>query len=135
MLTFINIVGRTAVAQEVSTEIQKVFGEVKMMWRDLTSCGTCHIQNPITKEISLDQIEYAQNLRQISHPEMKTAKNDAFCSPPLRQLYTSLSGALAYLAHSRVDAMVFISAVQRHNAKPQITHVKRLNKLLAWLRG
>ena len=43
---------------------------------------------------------------------MKTAKNDAFCSPPLRQLYVSLLGAVAYLAHTREDALAFSSALQ-----------------------
>jgi hypothetical protein len=82
----------------------------------------------------LDHIEYAQNLRYISHPEMKTAKNDSVCSPPLHQLYMSLLGAVAYLARIRVDALVFICDLQRHNARPQIIHVKRLNTLLVWLR-
>ncbi len=63
---------------------------------------------------------------------MKTAKNDAFCSPSLHQLYISLLGAVAYLAHARMDVLVFISTLQCHKAMPQITHVKRLNKLLAW---
>ena len=105
------------------------------MWKDFTNCGTRHIQNPTTKEITLDQIEYTQNLRQIAHPELKTAKNDSFCTPPLHQLYMSLLGVLAYLAHTHVDALVFISALQRHNAKPQIIHINRFNKLLAWLQA
>ncbi len=73
--------------QQVLTDIQKVFVELKIVWKDFTNCGTRHIQNPITKEITLDQIEYTQNLRQIAHPELKTAKNDSFCTPPLHQLY------------------------------------------------
>ncbi len=83
----------------------------------------------------MDKIEYAQNLRQTTHLEMKTAKNDAVCSPPLRQLFTSLLGAVAYLAHTRVGALVFFSALQRHNAKPQIIHVMRMRKLLSWLQS
>ncbi len=79
----------------------------------------------------MDQIVYTQNTRPIVRPEFKTAKNEALCSPPLHQLFMSLLGAVAYLAHTRVDAPVFISALQRHNSKPQVVHVKRLNKLLA----
>jgi len=47
----------------------------------------------------------------------------------------SLLGAVAYLAHTRVDALVFISALQRFNSKPTVVHVKRLNKLLRWLQA
>ena len=131
----LKIAGRPAVVQQVLAEIQKVFGELKIVWKDFTNCGTRHCQDPVTKEITLDQIEYAQNLRPIAHPELKTAGNEALCSPPLHQLYMSLLGAVAYLAHTRVDALVFISALQRHNSKPQVIHVKRLNKLLAWLQA
>ena len=42
-------------------------------------------------------------------------------------------GATAYLAHTRVDALVCISALQRHNTTPLVIHVKRLNKLVRWL--
>ena len=131
----LKIAGRPAVVQQVLTEIQKVFGELKIVWKEFTNCGTRHIQDPVTKEITLDQIEYAKNMCTISHPELKTAKNEALCSAPLHQLFMSLLGAVAYLAHTRVDALVFISALQRYNSKPQIVHVKRLNKLLVWLQA
>jgi hypothetical protein len=45
----------------------------------------------------------------------------------------SLLGAVAYLAHTRADVVVFISALQRHTAKPQIQHIRKLNKLLSWV--
>ena len=45
----------------------------------------------------------------------------------------SLLGAVAYLSHTRIDVVVFICAGQRYSSKPQIQHVKRLNKLLTWI--
>ena len=93
------------------------------------------MQDPITKEITLGQIAFAQNLRKIAHPELSTAKAEDPCSLELHQLFMSLLGAVAYLAHTRVDALVFISALQRHNSEPQIIHVKRLNKLVGWLQA
>ena len=45
----------------------------------------------------------------------------------------SLLGAVAYLAHTRIDVVVFICALQRHTSKPQVQHVKKLNKLLSWV--
>ena len=44
----------------------------------------------------------------------------------------SLLGAVAYLAHTRLDVVVFICALQRHTSKPQVLHVRKLNKLLTW---
>ena len=37
------------------------------------------------------------------------------------------------MTHTRVDIVVFICALQRVTRKPQIQHVRRLNKLLAWI--
>ena len=129
----LKIAGEPAVVKEILTILQKEFGELKISWHDFTNCGVRHQQDPKTKEITLDQIAYSQQLRKIAHSELSTAKNEDKCSPELTELYQSLVGAIAYLAQTRVDALVFISALQRHNHSPQIVHVKRANKLLGWL--
>ena len=55
------------------------------------------------------------------------------CDASLHQLYQSLLGAVAYLAHTRVDICVFIRNLQRHSHKSHIQHVLKLNKLLKWV--
>ena len=42
----------------------------------------------------------------------------------------SLLGAVAYLTHARVGIAVFFCALQRQESKPQIDHVRKLNKLV-----
>ena len=37
------------------------------------------------------------------------------------------------MSRARVDVAVFIGALQRHASKPQIEHVRKLNKLLTWV--
>ena len=81
----------------------------------------------------MDQITFASNLRCIAHPQLTGSKPEDLCCPALHQLYMSLLGAVAYLSHTRVDVVVFISAGQRFAQKPQIQHVRRLNKLLLWI--
>ena len=93
-----------------------------------------HSQNKVTKEITLDQNHYVSTLRSISHPQLTRAKMEDFAEPEVHELYRSLLGAVAYLSHTRLDVNVFICALQRHGHKPQIQHVKKLNKLLSWLR-
>ena len=72
-------------------------------------------------------------IKAISHPQMTTGKPEDECDASLHQLYQSLLGAVAYLAHTRVDICVFISNMQRHSHKSQIQHVLKLNKLLKWV--
>ena len=92
-----------------------------------------HTQDIRTKEITLDQIKYAMNLKTIVHPQLSSSAGEDEACPELHQLFMSLLGAVAYLAHTRVDVVVFVSALQRHTAKPQIQHIKKLNKLLTWV--
>ena len=129
----LKIAGRPDVVKHVLTTLQQEFGELKILWNDFTNCGVHHEQDTKTKEITLNQIAFANNLRPIAHPELSTAKNEDKATADLTQLYQSLLGATAYLAHTRVDALVFISALQRHNTTPLVIHVKRLNKLVRWL--
>ena len=72
------------------------------------------MQNNVTREITLDQIQYAGNLRTIVHPQLSGSRPEIFCVLELHQLYMSLLGAVAYLAHTRVDIVVFFCALQRH---------------------
>ena len=72
----LKIAGRPDVVQAILKEIQEVFGKLTISWNDFTNCGVRHVQNPQTKEITLDQIAFAQTLRKINHPELRTAKNE-----------------------------------------------------------
>ena len=109
-----------------------MFGELKIEWHTFTNCGVRHIQDQQTKEITLDQIVYVGNLRPIVHAQVQHSKPEDLCCPELHKFYMSLLGAVAYLAHTRLDVVVFICALQRHTSKPQVLHVRKLNKLLNW---
>ncbi len=76
------------------------------------------------------------NLRPISHPELKSAN--------WRGVRLTTTSSVVHVApqcccvpstHTRVDAMVFISALQRCNSKPHMIYMKRLNELLPWLQS
>ena len=103
------------------------------MWYVFTNCGVRHVRDEETKEITFDQIAYAGNLRCIAHSQLSGSKPEDLRCPALHQLYMSLLGAVAYLSHTRIDVVVFICAGQRYSQKPQIQHVRRLNKLLLWI--
>ena len=129
----LKIAGEPQVVDSILAELGRQFGELTVQRGCFTNCGTRHVQDALTMEISLDQIEYAGALRTIEHPQMKTGRNEESCTPELHQLYMSLLGAVAYLSHTRVDLTVFIVALQRRNHNPEVQHVRKLNKLLRWL--
>jgi len=129
----LKIAGEKEEIKFVLGDLEKVFGELKITWHDFTNCGVHHCQDQLTKEITLDQIHYAKTLKSIAHPQLQAGKPEDLAVQELVELFMSLLGAVAYLAHTRIDTVVFVSALQRHTSKPQVIHIKRLNKLLAWI--
>ena len=127
--------GNRAEVLAILAEIQKVFGELKIIWNDFTNCGVHNFQDPITKEITLDQTAYLSALKAIVHSAIQSMKSDEFAPPDLHELYRSLLGAVAFTSLTRIDAVVFICALQRWSHQPQIIHVKRLNALLRWMQA
>ena len=129
----VKIAGNKETVLKVLQKLQAVFGPLKIEWSQFTNCGVRHIQNPTTKDCTLDQDAYAANLRTIDHPELRTRDNTQKCSFDLHKLYQSLLGAVAYLYLTRLDILVFISACQRYGHAPDIIHVKRLNTIVRWI--
>ena len=130
----LKIAGERTEVFTVLRKIQEVFGELKTLWNDFTNCGVRHRQDKATKEITLDQAEYLTKVKTIYHPMLaKGLTTNADASTELHQLYMSRLGAVAYMALTRPDAVVYISALQRFNHAPKVIHVKRLNALTRWL--
>ena len=131
----LKLTGEQRIIIWVLQQIEKVFGELKIIWHEFTNCGIRHIQSRETLEISLDQEEYVKKLKPIQHAELSGPSSDRECSAPLIQLFMSLLGAVAYALMTRVDIAVFACALQRVTHKPQVIHVKRLNAVLRWMQA
>ena len=113
-------------------QLEATFGKLKCNWNSFTNCGIRHIRDPQTSTVTLDQHEYAKALKPLVHADLRKGKEDAL-SDESHGLYLSLLGALAYLALTRLDIIVFIAALQRYNHKPQTIHARRLNSVVRWV--
>ena len=85
----LKITGEKVWIEWVIEQLQQVFGKLKIIWDDFTNCGVHHVHDVARGILSLDQIDYAKNLRCISHPELSSSSTEAECGPCL--LYTSPS--------------------------------------------
>ena len=129
----LKIIGDKAWIEWLVKQLEAVFGPLKLSWNKFTNCGVRHIQDPTTKSISLDQIEYIAALKPITHADLAKAPSEAEASPALQELYRSLLGAVAFCSLTRVDGAVFIVALQRHSGKAKNIHIRRLNAVTKWL--
>ena len=98
----LKLAGEPERVSQIQRELQKVFGELKVERFVFTNCGVRHVQDIRTKEITLDQIAFASNLRTTSHPQLQGGKPEDECIPSLHELFRSLLGAVAYLSHTHV---------------------------------
>ena len=87
----LKIAGEPHVVQEMLQKLQATFGELKQTWNFVLNCGVQHVQCTRTKEVTLDQVAYAQNLRCIVHSQMSTGRPEYFAVPELPQLFMSVS--------------------------------------------
>ena len=127
--------GERDVVVRVLNVIEKVFGSMKISWNQFTNCGVRHIQDVTTKEITLDQIEYVAGLKTIPPESYRGLSSNQKCDATLHLQYMSLLGAVAFVALTRTDAIVFIVALQRFSHAPCVIHVKRLNVLTKWMQA
>ena len=58
--------GEVERVKTILSELQRVFGELKVEWYTFTNCGVKHVQDQVTKDITLDQIAYVGNLHNFS---------------------------------------------------------------------
>ena len=128
----LKVTGEDETVKHVFSEIGKVFGDLKVEKHRFTNCGVRHIQDPQTKEVTLDQTEYISALKPITHSELSSS-SETDCSQELQGLYMSLLGAACYCLLTRVDAAVYLTALQRMTQQAKIIHVKRLNSVVRWL--
>ncbi len=70
----LKITGEPEYVKNILSALQAVFGELKIEWYAFTNCGVRHIQSKVTFQITLDETEYAANLRFISHAQLTGAK-------------------------------------------------------------
>ena len=101
----LKIAGEHGVVQELLKTLEREFGELTIQRGTFTNCGVQHIQNPITREITLDKIDLVSKLRAIEHPQLFIGTHEEKCVKALHQLFISLLGAIAYATHTRVDVM------------------------------
>ena len=130
----LKITGETEWVMWILNKLQAKFGKLKIIWDKFTNCGVRH-DLLADGSRTLDQFEYASNLRIIDHSDLKHVSSDTDCSQEVHELYRSLLGAVAFLYLTRADVLVFITACQRHGHAPKVIHVKRLNTILKWIQA
>jgi hypothetical protein len=129
----LKIIGERNFVEWLVKKLEEVFGPLKQTWNTFTNCGVRHVRDPITKSITCDQYAYIEALKVPVHSDLAGGPDNDL-GPQCLTLYQSSLGAVAFCSLTRIDAAVFIVALQRVAHKPQVIHFKRLCALIRYLK-
>eukprot|EP00974_Lingulodinium_polyedra_P015572 1507799-Lingulodinium_polyedra.AAC.1 len=83
----LKLAGTPGAVKHILAELQKYFGTLKVEWYAFTRCGVRHVQDRISKEITLDQAAYTNSLQTIVRQQLAGASSEDECCPTLRRRY------------------------------------------------
>ncbi len=122
---YLNVTGEEKWILWVLHQIQEEFGNLKISSDDFTNCGVHNVHDRLHKCLSLDQMDYAKNLRTILHPELSSKATDtvqakvSVCNSYTFHLYASS------LVQSRPMSNVYIRCLARAHRS---TRLRRLHR-------
>ena len=119
---------------KIIATLEATFGKLVVQWNRFTNCGIRHIQNPSTFEISVDQIDYINALKQM--PSSKNSSLETVVDNTTFEQFRSLRGAVAYCLLTRADVTIYVVPLQRLQ-EPQVMwkHVKAFNVVVRRMQG
>lgn len=100
----------------------------------------------VKEGIHISQTKYARNLVQrfgldsAKHMKTPMGTNDHLCRDDVGEdvdptLYRGMIGSLLYLTASRPDIMFSVGVCARYQAKPKISHLKALKRIIRYVSG
>ena len=128
----IKIAGEEHIIKDFVDHLSKTFGKLDIHWHKFVFCGIQHTQDPVTKEVTLDQNAFVNVIKPMSQPEVQSMPGMEKLPEQLRRHFLSLLMTIAYAVQSRPDIAVFIAALQKECSAATFDAARRLNKVLLW---
>ena len=125
----IKICGQPKLMQLVIQKLEESFDSLKLEKNNFIHLGLQHVTND-DGSISISQEHYISELRTIPDEMLKVKNKDEALDDEYQGYYRSLLGGLAWVSQTRMDAAVFIGALQRRLHKPTVGDVLNLNRVV-----
>ena len=112
--------------------LAKAFGaDVKMeIETSFIHTGITHTVDMKAGLAILDQNAYISAVRPVSTPELNAMKDTDWLGEFLAACFLTLLGAVAWMNQTRMEMIIYVSALQRHSKKPRALHLRRLNRVV-----
>ena len=130
----IKICGQPKLMQLVIQKLEESFDALKLEKNNFIHLGLQHVTND-DGSISISQEHYISELRTIPDEKLKVKNRDEDLDDEYQGYYRSLLGGLAWVSQTRMDAAVFIGALQRRLHKPTVGDVLNLNRVVNYVKS
>ena len=101
--------------------LERTFGKLEVERGRFVHCGIRHIQDPHSKEVCLDQMDFLAAIKEMPYPSVQGTPTTQLLDERQSSHFLSLLMTVAFAMQTRPDAAVFITALQRAS-----------HKLLSW---
>ena len=130
----LKITGEMPVIRAFLKHMGQHFGELTEKWHEFEHCGIMHMQNKENFEVITHQRHYIVKLNGIDNSLLGREPDDKLVDKMLHGLFLRLLGGVAWCQMTRGDMSVYIVALQRVSHCPTYGAVRRLNKIVAYMK-
>jgi len=107
----LKIAGEPAAVKKLLEALERTFGALEVEQGQFVHCGIRHIQDPISKEVSLDQMEFIAAIKEMPYPAVKGAPSEQPLDEKQASHFLSLLMTIAFAMQTRADAAVFYHSI------------------------
>ena len=126
----------TGLPTEISAAIkslEQAFDALKIEKNDFDHLGLRHRLHSDGSR-TIDQKHYLEELKPIPEASLRLMNANDVVDQAVTQQFMSLLGGVAWTVQTRMDAAVFVAALQRRLKSPRVQDVLNLNRVLKYLK-
>ena len=125
--------GVLSVVAKIFHELEVRFGSMKVQVGKFEHCGVVHEQLE-DGTVLLHQNQYIDQLRPLSLSPFDDVSDDTFLKGALYSVFRTALGVLSWLVQTRYDVSVYVAALQRVAQTPRMAHLRKVGRVLKWVR-
>ena len=129
----LKITGKPSEMAKVIKGLEEAFDTLKLDYDNFEHLGLRHTLNEDMSR-SISQNHYVAELKPIPDAAVRLMNPEQVVDDTVRSQFQSLLGGVAWVAQTRPDAAVFISALQRKLKEPKAKDILNLNRVLKYLK-
>ena len=129
----LKMAGEEQVIAYIIQRLEERFGSMKVQEGKFEHCGIVNEQDEFG-DIDLHQNPYVDQIKPLEAKHLERHSDETDLQKLKYSVFRTVLGALSWLAQTRYDVAVYVAAMQRVANTPTVGHVRKLAKVVRWVR-